>query len=66
MSNGKINFAVNLPLKLLRATVTNTDTGSRRSPHTLFDMYLDHMLTKFEANRKIQNVELFDKKQKSF
>ena len=55
---------VNLPLKLFRATVTNTDTGSLKSLHTLFDTYLDFMLTKFEVNRMVQNVqyvELFDK-----
>ena len=41
---GKSIFAVNLPLKLFRATVVNTDTGSLKSLHTLFD-------TKCEANR---------------
>ena len=48
---GKSIFAVNLPLKVFRATVSNTDTGSLKSLHTLFDTYLDYMLTKFEANR---------------
>ena len=60
MPNRKIIFAPNLPLKLFRATVANTDTGS----HTLLDTYLDNMLTKFEVNRivrKIQNMELFVK-----
>ena len=61
---GKSIFAVNLTLKLLRATVSNADTGSLKSLHTLFDNYLDHMLVKFEQNhmvRNIQNFDLFDK-----
>ena len=37
--NLKINFAVNLTLKLFRATGENTNTGSRKSLHTLFDTY---------------------------
>ena len=72
VSNGNVKstfeksiFAVNLPLKLFHATVTNTNTGRLNSLHTLFDTYLDCMLAKFEANRmveNVQNVELFDKK----
>ena len=49
MTDRKINFAANLPLKLFRATVSNPDTGSLKSLHTLFDMYLDHMLASFET-----------------
>ena len=62
---GKSIFTVSLPLKLPRATVENTDTGSLKSLHTLFDMYFSHMLAKFEANRivrNVQNIELFDTK----
>ena len=47
------------------ATITDADSGSLKSLHTLFDKYLDHMLMKFEQNRMvwtIQNFELFDKK----
>ena len=29
------------------------------SLHTLFDRYLDHMLVKFEQNRKVGNVQNF-------
>ena len=64
---GKSIFAVNLPLKLYRATVVNTDTGCLKSLHTLFDTYLDHMLTKFEPNRMVRDVqkfELFEKKKR--
>ena len=46
------------------AIVANADIGSLKSLHTLFGMYLDHMLVKFEQNRmvrNIQNFELFDK-----
>ena len=62
---GKSIFAVNLPLKLYRATAANADTGSLKFLHTLFDSYWDHMLAKFEANRiaqNVQNFEFFDKK----
>ena len=64
MSDRKTNFAVTLPLKLFRATVANSDTGSLKSPHTLFDTYLYHMLAKFEPNgrvRNVQNLELYEK-----
>ena len=57
----KAIFAVNLPLKLFRVTVAKTDTGSVKTLHTLFDTYLDCMLTEFEANhivRNVQNVEI--------
>ena len=60
MSDRKINFAVNLPLKLFRATVVNADTESLKSLHTFFDTYFDHMLAKFEPFRIIQNVQNFE------
>ena len=44
-------FAVNAPLKLFRASVANADIGSLKFYNTLFDMYLDPMLAKFEPNR---------------
>ena len=49
-------------------TATNTDTnadpdnGSLKSPHTLFDKYLNGVLVKFEQNHLVQNFELFEKK----
>ena len=54
---GKSIFAINLPLKLFCATNANADTGSLNSLCTLFDTYLDHMLTIFEPNLMIQNVQ---------
>ena len=45
-------------------TIADADIGTLKSLHTLFDMYLDHMLVKFEQNRvvrTIQNFVLFDK-----
>ena len=48
---GKSIFAVNLPSKVFGASVANTDTGSLKSLHALFEKYLDYMLTKLEANR---------------
>ena len=65
MPDRKIIFAVNLRLKLFRATIANAGTGSLTSFHTLFETYLDYLLTKFEPNRMLQNVqnfELFDRK----
>ena len=47
-------------------TIADVDTGSLKSPHTVFDKYLDPILVKFEQNhtvRTIQNfVQNFDKK----
>ena len=46
-------------------TIADADIGSLKSLHTLFDMYLDYKLVKFEQNRmfrNIQNFKLFDKK----
>ena len=37
---GKSIFAVNLTLKLFRATVANADIGSLKSLHTLFEKNL--------------------------
>ena len=72
ISNGKIKcpigksiFAVNLPLKLFRATVANADIGSLKSLHTFLKKCLYHMPVKSERNRMVQttrNFELFDKK----
>ena len=60
MRDRNSSFVVNLLLKLFRATVANADTGSLKSLHTLFDTHLDHVLAKFdEANRMVQNVQIF-------
>ena len=62
---GKSIFAVNLPLKLFRATVANADIESLKFLHTFFKKCLYHMLVKFEQNRMVQttqNFELFDTK----
>ena len=62
---GKLIFAVNLPLQIFRATLSNADTGSLNSLHTLFDKYLDNMLAGFEPNRmvlNVQNFKLYNKK----
>ena len=52
-SIGKSIFAVNLLLKLFRATIANAKTESQKSLHTLFDTYLKYMLAKFEPNRAV-------------
>ena len=66
MPNQKINFCSKFAIK---TTIANTDAGSLKSLHALFDTYLDYILTKFKANcmvQNVQNVELFDKKTLSF
>ena len=62
---GKSIFAVNLPLKLFRATVANADIKSLMSLHAFLQKCLHQMLVKFEQNRMVQttrNFEVFDKK----
>ena len=69
MPDRKINFAVNLPLRLFRATVANAYTVSLDSLRTLFATYLNHMLAKLEVNRRVRNVrnfEFFDKTKNEF
>ena len=64
---GKSIFAVNLPLKLFRATVDNADIGSLKSLHTYLTKCLYRMLVKFEQNCVVQTTrhfELFEKKKK--
>ena len=68
MSDQKIS-AVNLLLKLFRATVANASIGSLKSLHIFLTKRLYHMLVKFEQNRMVQttrNFELFDKKKNRF
>ena len=57
---GKSIFAVNLPLKLFRATVANADIRSLKSLHIFLRIYLyqNHMV------QNTQNFKLFDKKKK--
>ena len=48
------------PLPPPPTTVSNSDTGSLASLHTLFDTYLIHMLEKFDPNRMTRNVHNFE------
>ena len=64
MPDQKIIFAVNLPLKLFRATVANADIRSLKSLHIFLTKCLYHMPVKFEKNSMVQttpNCEPFDK-----
>ena len=64
---GKSSFAVNLPLKLIRASIANADIGNLNSLHTFLKNCLYHMLLKFEENCIVEtarNFEAFDKKKK--
>ena len=57
MPDWKKNFFNNFELKLSRVTVANAIIGSLKSLSTLFDMYLAHILLKFEQNRMIRNTK---------
>ena len=48
MPDRKINFAVNLPLNLFRATIANADIESQKFLHTFLTKRLYQMLVKFE------------------
>ena len=51
--------------RVCNVTITDADSRSLKSLHTLFDKYFDPVLVKFEQYRMvwtIQNFELFDKK----
>ena len=41
-------------------TITDTDNGSPKFFHTLFDNCLDHMLVKFEQNCMVGNIQNFE------
>ena len=51
----KLFIAANLPLKLFSAIVANAVWVS-----LLFDIYVDYMLVKFEHNRMVQNIQIFE------
>ena len=62
-SNDKLTAKIDFPIGYI--TIADSDIGSLKCLHTLFDEYLDHMLVKFEQNRMVQtipNFGLFDKK----
>ena len=66
MHGQKINFCSIFEIKLFRITVANSDPGSLKSLHTLFDTHLDHMLEEFEPNCVVQNVQNFEYKTEFF
>ena len=51
MPGRKIILAVNLPLKLFRATIDNGDIAILKSLHTFLTKCLYYMLVKFEQIR---------------
>ena len=58
-SENQFFFAVNFPFKLFRTIFVNSDTGSLKSFHTLFNTYLDYMQAKFKPNRIVRNIHNF-------
>ena len=64
MPDLKTIFCSKFAIKLFRVSVANADTVILKSLCTLFDMYLEHLLAKFELNRMVkngQNFEVLDK-----
>ena len=59
ISNGSTEECDNLAFYV---TISDTDIGSLKTHHALFDKYLDHMLVECEQNRLVRttNFELFD------
>ena len=48
-----------MPLQLFHATIANGNTRILMSLRTIFDMYMNHILAKFEPIRMVQNVQNF-------
>ena len=46
--------------RIFYVTITDADIGSLKSLNTLFDKYLDHMLVKFEQNRMVRTIQIFE------
>ena len=57
MPDLKTSFCSKFAIKNFRATVANADNEILKLLSALFDMYLDHILAKFETNRMVQNVQ---------
>ena len=53
--DGKFTVKIDFPIGYFYIVIADTDIGSLKSCHTLFDKYLDHMLrlVKFEQNHKV-------------
>ena len=67
--NGKFTAKKWFSDRVFYITIADSDIGSLKSLHTLFDEYLDLMLGEFEQNRMVQtihNFDLFDKKWLTF
>ena len=60
MPDLKNNFSSKFAIKTFPCYVANADTGILKSPCTLFDTYLDHILAKFELNCMVQNVQNYE------
>ena len=56
----KSTFSEKLLFNTFRTTVANADPWIQKSLNTLFDMYLNHMLSKLEPNRMVQSAQHFD------
>ena len=55
--NGNFNVKIDFPIGYFYVTIADADIRSLKSLNTLFDKYLDHMLTKYEQNRMVQTIQ---------
>ena len=51
--NGKFTAKIDFSMWVFYITITDADIVSLKSLHILFDMYLAHILVKFEQNRMV-------------
>ena len=51
--------------RVFYVTITDTDIGSLKFFHTLFDNYLNHKMVKFEQNRVVRNIQILNFWQKN-
>ena len=56
--NGEFTATIDFPTRYF-ITIADTDIGSLKSLHTLFDKCLDHMLVEFEQSRMVQTTQNF-------
>ena len=56
--NGKFTAKIDFLIDILH--IADADVKSLKSLHTLFDKDLDHMLVKFQQNRMVRTIQIFE------
>ena len=54
--NGKFTAKIDFPIGYIMLPLQMLTLKDKKSLHTLFDKYLDHMLVKFEQNRMVRTI----------